>query len=68
MKRAAAPRYIQGRYLGKNRSVDREPIPVNKKIEVHASAVNPTPLVLQALVGAQTTATQAATYAVRPPA
>ena len=66
MKRAAAPRYIHGRYPGKNRSVDRRPIPVNKMIDVHASAVNPTALVLHALVGAQTTATQAATYAASP--
>lgn len=39
--------------------MDRRPIPVNTRIEVHASAVNPTALVLHALVGAQTTATPA---------
>ncbi len=61
VKRAAAPRYIHGRYLGTNRSVDRRPIPVNSRIEVQASAVNPTALVLHTLVGAQMTATQAAT-------
>jgi hypothetical protein len=59
VKRAA--RYIHGRYPGKNRSVDCIPIPVKRMIDVHASAVNPTGLVLHALVGAQTTATQAAT-------
>jgi hypothetical protein len=61
VKSAAALRYIHGRYLGKNRTVDRRPTPVNRTIDVHASAVNPTALVLHGLAGAQTTATQAAT-------
>jgi hypothetical protein len=66
VKRAAAPTYIHGRYPGKKWSVDLSPIPVNTMIDVQASAVNPTALVLHSLVGAHTTATQAATYAASP--
>jgi hypothetical protein len=58
---ATAERCIHGRYLGTHRRVDRIPMPVRKMAEVHANAVSPTTLVLQALIGAHTTVTQEAT-------